>query len=127
MISALLRCPTTACHRVLTTGDDNDDQKHDNADDDTHAHLHVLPPHLFAHSVGASAEPVGLRRQSVGLVLQTIESLSSLRHLCDILLHLTHGLVDFLSRKRGQLEGRNMICWEHLLSVTTPSRATPDS
>jgi hypothetical protein len=39
------------------TSRDNDHYKQKNdADNQTHTHLHVFPPHLLSHAVGASAE-----------------------------------------------------------------------
>lgn len=87
---------TKTCICVLTTRHNDDDQQDDDAHDDAHAHLHVLPPHLLAHAVGAPAETVGLRRQVVRLVLQVIEPLAALRDLVDVVLHRLHGAVDFL-------------------------------
>lgn len=40
----------------LTSRDNNDNEKDDDADYYANAHLHVLPPHLFPDSVGTSSE-----------------------------------------------------------------------
>jgi len=34
----------------------DDDDEDDDACNDAHAHLHVLPPHLLSHPVGAASE-----------------------------------------------------------------------
>lgn len=80
----------------LTRGDNNDHQKNNDANDQTHAHLHVLPPHIFAHAIGAAAEALGRDGQVVGLVLQGIEVLTTLRDLVDVFAHHTDGVIDLL-------------------------------
>jgi len=84
----------------------DNDQEDDDANNDTHAHLHVLPPHLLPHAVCAAPEAVGLRGQRVGLVLQGVEALTTLGDFRDVLLHLRDGAVDFLYMfvSGGQLE-----------------------
>ena len=62
-------CANALKHVSLTRRNNDDDQQYDNADDDAHAHLHVFPPHLLAHPVGAAAEAICLRCEVVGLVL----------------------------------------------------------
>lgn len=89
-------CRSNSGEGGLTRGHDDDNQQDDNADDDTDAHLHVLPPHLLAHAVGAAAEALRGRRQVVGLILQGVEALAALRGFAQVLLHLGHGAVDLL-------------------------------
>jgi len=52
--------------------DDDDDKEDDDADDQAHPHLHILPPHLFPDSVGASSKSLGGDGEIIGLVLQGI-------------------------------------------------------
>lgn len=53
----------------LTRRNDNDDEQDDDAHNEAHAHLHVLPPHLLAHTVGAPSEALGGHGEVIGLVL----------------------------------------------------------
>jgi len=50
--------------------DNNDNQENDDTGNQTHAHLHVLPPHLFPDTIGPSAEALGRDGEVVGLVLK---------------------------------------------------------
>jgi hypothetical protein len=93
------------CKSKHTTGDDDDDQQEDDADDQAHSHLHVLPPHLLADSVGATSEALGRNSQVVGLVLQTVEALATLRDLVDVVAHDVDGRVNFL-HEESVAEGR---------------------
>lgn len=81
--------------RHTTRNDDDDEQKND-ADDQAHSHLHVLPPHLLSDSVGTTSEALRRDSQVVGLVLQTIEALATLRDLVDVVAHNIDGGVNFL-------------------------------
>lgn len=56
-------------HELLTSRDDDDEQQNDDTNDQTDAHLHVLPPHLLSYSVGPSSESLRRDCQIVGLVL----------------------------------------------------------
>ena len=56
----------------LTGGYNDDDEKNDDAYDYAHSHLHILPPHLLAYSVGTTTEALGGYRKVVGLVLEGI-------------------------------------------------------
>lgn len=89
--------------RLLARGDDCRDNDDQDQDDDTcdqaHAHLHVLPPHLLAHTVGTATEALGGDGQVVGLVLQRIEALTTLRDLVDVVTHHTDGVVDLLRKE----------------------------
>jgi hypothetical protein len=87
---------SSSCEGRLTRRHDDDNQQDDDADDDADAHLHVLPPHLLAHAVGAAAETLRGRRQVVGLILQGIETVATLRGFVQVVLHLGHGAVDLL-------------------------------
>jgi hypothetical protein len=84
------------CEIALTRRHDDDNQQNDDADDDADAHLHVLPPHLLAHAVGAAAEALRGRRKIVGLILQGVEAVAALRCFVQVVLHLAHCAVDFL-------------------------------
>jgi hypothetical protein len=88
--------PSTSSKGGLTRGHDDDNQQDDDADDNADPHLHVLPPHLLAHAVGAAAEALRGRRQVVGLVLQGVEAVAALRGFVQVVLHLAHCAVDFL-------------------------------
>lgn len=78
----------------------DDDQKQDNdACNQAHTHLHVLPPHLLPHSVGAAAEAMGLVGQVVGLGLQMVQVLTALPDLLDVIVHDINGVVDFLKKR----------------------------
>lgn len=90
---------------VLTTRH-NDDNKQDNdADDDADAHLHILPPHLLAHPVGAAPETLRRRRQVVGLILQIVEPLAAFAGLLKIRAHHIDRALDFLKVGGGRLAG----------------------
>ena len=74
---------------------DNDDEN-DQPNDYTHPHLHIFPPHLLPHSVCPSSEALGGDCEIVGLVLERIQALATLRDLVDVLTHHTNGIVDLL-------------------------------
>lgn len=65
----------------------------------TYAHLHVLPPHLLADTVGTTTETLGGHGQVVGLILQRIEALAALRNLVDVVAHDANGVVNLLCRE----------------------------
>lgn len=73
----------------------DDEEQDDDTCDQTHAHFHILPPHLLPHSVGAAAEAMGLVGQVVGLGLQVIQVLTALPDLLDVIVHDIDGVVDF--------------------------------
>ena len=80
----------------LTTWNDDDEQKHDYAHDDPDPHLHVLPPHLLADSVGAATEALGRLVQVFGLVLKLVYVLAALGYGFEVLFHDIDGVVDLL-------------------------------
>ena len=82
--------------RWLTTGDDDNEQKNDDANSETDSHPHVLPPHLFSDPVGAATEALGRVGEVVGLVLQAVEVLATFRDLVDVGAHDVDGRVDLL-------------------------------
>jgi hypothetical protein len=88
---------------MLTRWHNNDHQEDDHANDQTHAHLHVLPPHILAHAIGASAEALGRDGEVVGLVLQRIQVLTTLRDLVDVFAHHTDSVVDLCLQCGGSL------------------------
>lgn len=99
-------------------GWNNDDYKQDdNADDQTHSHLHVLPPHLFPHTVGAPAKSLCRRGKTICLVLQGIEIFSTLRDLVDIFAHYTDGVIDLRLQR-----GRPLIATVCSISIGTGTR-----
>jgi hypothetical protein len=77
-------------------GNDDDDQQNDDTDNQTHSHLHILPPHLLADSVGSSTETLCRDGQVVGLILKSIEALTTLGNLVDVVTHHTHGIINLL-------------------------------
>src|SRR3954462_6008993 len=83
------------CHG-LTGRYNNDNKQDDDADDEAHAHLHVLPPHLLAHAVGPPSQALGRLAEVVRLVLQRVQACSSLRGFVDVGAHDADGAVDFL-------------------------------
>lgn len=83
-----------------TRWNNDHDEQHDDADDKAHAHLHVLPPHLFSHPVGASPEPLGGGRQVVGLVLERVKMFATFGNLEDVRAHRVDSLLDFLAAER---------------------------
>lgn len=85
-----------------TTGHDNDDQQYDNADNDAHPHLHVLPPHLLPHAVGAAPEAVGLLREVLGLVLQVVQALATFAEFSLVGHQILFNALEFLSLCLGQ-------------------------
>ena len=56
----------------LTGRNNDDDEQDDDANDEAHAHLHVLPPHLLAHAICTPSEALGGYGEVVGLVLQRV-------------------------------------------------------
>ena len=81
---------------ALTRRHNNDNEKENDTDDKTHAHLHVLPPHIFAHAIGTSAEALGRDGKIVGLVLERVQVLTTLGDLVDVFAHHTDGIIDLL-------------------------------
>lgn len=82
----------------LTRYDDDQDQNND-AGNDAHAHLHVLPPHLLADTVGAPTETLGRYGQVVCLVLQIVDALATLVGHVDVVPHGVDGGLHGLWRK----------------------------
>ena len=80
----------------LTRGNNDDQSEDNNADNQAHAHLHILPPHLLADSVGTATEALSGDSQVVGLILQGIQALATLGNLVDVVSHHTNGVVDLL-------------------------------
>jgi hypothetical protein len=68
----LIVMPMRACELSLTRRDKDDEEQNNDADDEAHSHLHVFPPHLLAHTVGAPSEALGGGGEVIGLVLQRI-------------------------------------------------------
>lgn len=81
---------------MLTGRHNNDNEKNNHANDQAHAHLHVLPPHIFAHAIGASAETLSRDSKVVGLVLERIQVLTTLGDLVDVFAHHTDGIINLL-------------------------------
>ena len=87
----------SGCER-LTTRDDDDEQKHNYAHNDPDPHLHVLPPHLLADSVGATTETLGGLVKVFGFVLKLVNVLATLSDGFEILFHNIDGIVDLLKK-----------------------------
>lgn len=79
-----------------TTGNDDNQQQDDDADDDPDPHLHVLPPHLLAHAVGAASEALGGLVQVLGFVLELVDVLAALGDGFEVLFHHVDCVVDLL-------------------------------
>jgi len=74
---------------------DNDNkEKNDDADNNAHPHLHVLPPHLLPDSVRSSSEVLSRVGEIVCLVLDRIEMFTALRDLVDVFSHNTNRVID---------------------------------
>lgn len=97
--ASVCRVPQHSAAR-LTTRDDDDEQKHDYAHDDPDPHLHILPPHLLADSVGATTEALGGLVQVLGFVLKLVNVLAALGYGFEVLLHDIDGIVDLLGWRR---------------------------
>ena len=86
------------CSRMVQLTDwyNDDEQQDDDAHDQTSPHLHVLPPHLLADSVGTPPEALSADRQIIRLVLERVQALAPLRDLVDVLAHNADGVVNLL-------------------------------
>lgn len=79
------------------TGRYNDNnEEDDNADDDAHSHLHVLPPHLFSDFVRPSSKILCRTGEIVGLVLQGIEVFTTLAYSMDVFICRCRCVIYFL-------------------------------
>ena len=83
----------------LTTRNDDDQQQHNYAHDDPDPHLHVLPPHLLANSVGAATEALGGLVEVLGFVLELVDVLAALGYGFEVLFHDIDGVVNLLPRR----------------------------
>jgi hypothetical protein len=81
---------------VHTRWYDDNDNEDDDANTDAHSHLHILPPHLLPDTVRAAPEALRRDGKVVGLILESIETFTSLRDLVDVLAHHIDGVVDLL-------------------------------
>ena len=84
-----------------TAWNDDDEQKHDYAHDDPDPHLHILPPHLLADSVGAATEALGRLVEVLGFVLKLVDVFAALGDGFEILFHDVDGVVDLLEAGNG--------------------------
>jgi len=82
--------------RPLTTRDNDDQQQHDYAHDDPDPHLHILPPHLLADTIGATTEALRGLVEILGLVLELVDMFAALGDGFEILFHDIDGVVDLL-------------------------------
>lgn len=78
---------------------DNDQDQNDDAGNDAHAHLHVLPPHLLPDPVGAPAEALSRRGEVICLVLQVVNALATLVGHVDVVPHRVDGGLHGLWRR----------------------------
>ena len=85
----------------LTTRDDDDEQKHNDAHNDPDPHFHVLPPHLLANTVGAASEALGGLVKVLGFVLELVDVLAALGDGFEVLFHDIDGVIDLLLMKSG--------------------------
>lgn len=83
------------------TRDDDDQQQRDYAHDDPDPHLHVLPPHLLADSVGAATETLGGLVEVLGFVLELVDVLAALGDGFEVLFHDIDGVVDLRLDRRS--------------------------
>jgi len=109
--------------RLLFLGDnDRDDdnhQKNDDANDYAHAHLHVLPPHLLSDPIGPAAETQSRHSKIVSLILEAVQSGTTVSDLIDVLPHDSDGIVDLRLNSRSPL-----VSGTSRLSLTTARSTT---
>ena len=74
----------------------DNNQKDDDANDDTNSHLHVFPPHLFPDSVRTFSERLRLMLQMVGLVLKGVKVFATLPCKVHVFFHYIHCIINFL-------------------------------
>ena len=84
------------CRRTRRNNDD--DEQDDDANNQAHAHLHILPPHLFPDTVGASAKSLSGDGEVIGFVLKRVQTSATFRDFVDVVAHDANGTIDFLSR-----------------------------
>lgn len=85
-----------------TSWNDDDNNQDDDDSNQTNAHLHVLPPHLFPYPIRTPAESLSGNSQVVGLVLQGVEAFATLGNLVDIFTHHTNGVIDLLCKPKSE-------------------------
>ena len=85
----------------LTTRDDDDEQKHDYAHNDPDPHLHVLPPHLLADSVGPATETLGGLVEVFGFILKLVDVLAALSDGFEVLFHNIDSIINLLETENG--------------------------
>ena len=97
---------------ALTCRNDDNNKEDDNADDQTHAHLHILPPHLLPNTIGSTSKALCGSGEIFSLPLGIIDLIASNMHGIDVLLHYADGIIDLLlkvisecPKHNGQLEG----------------------
>ena len=101
---ARFKSQTTSCQ--LTGRNNNNNQQHNDTNNDPNPHLHILPPHLLAYSVCASAEALGGNGEVIGLVLECVKPLTTLRDFVDVIAHYTNGVVDLLAKEKRHVSFR---------------------
>lgn len=79
----------------------NNNQNNDDTQDDAQPHLHVLPPHVLTHTVGAPAEALGTDGKVIGFVFNRVQSFTTLGDFIDIVPHDTDSVVDLLEVSMG--------------------------
>jgi hypothetical protein len=95
--------PKTTVDKGLTSRYNNDNEQNDDSCNQAHSHLHVLPPHLLANSVGTTAEALSRDCKVVGLVLEGVETFTTLGDLVDVLAHYADGIIDLLDKRSQPL------------------------
>jgi len=92
---------------------DDDENQNDDAGDEAHSHLHVLPPHLFADSVRAASEALRGNSKVVCLVLKSVKPLASLGDFVDVVSHNAHRVINL--GLQGLCSGvTSSLCWRGL-------------
>lgn len=90
----------SACPRSgtlpLTTRNNDDNEQDDDAHNQADTHLHVLPPHILPELIRSAVERARIVGESFALVLEPIQSLSTLRQRLQVLLEGLLSLVDSL-------------------------------
>lgn len=77
-------------------GHDDDNQHNDDTQNETHSHLHVLPPHVLSDAVGAPPEALGTDGKVVCFVFDRVQPLASFGDLVDVIPHDPDGVVNLL-------------------------------
>ena len=83
----------------LTTWNNDNQQQYDYANNDPDPHLHVLPPHLLADTIGAATEALSGLIEVLRFVLELVNVLAALGDGFEVLLHHVDGVIDLLDTR----------------------------